>query len=109
MANTLSRIVGPANVASGTSTVFTGTTAHVYTFKHMTIVNPTAGAITIKMGIQAAAGTLDDDELFLPTATIDPGGIAEWSGTMILAGTEVIRAVTSDTGLTFTAHGLDQG
>ena len=109
MADTLSRIVGPANIGSGTSTLFTGTSAHVYTFKHMTVVNPTAAAVTVKMGIQATAGTLDDDELFLPTATIDAGGIAEWDGTMVLTGTEVVRAVASATGLTFTASGLDQG
>jgi hypothetical protein len=109
VADTLDRIAGPQEVASGTSTLFTGTAAHVYTIKHMTLVNPTAGAITVKMGIQASAGTLENDELILPEAIIDPGGLAEWSGLLVLTGTEVVRATASAAGLTFTMSGLDQG
>jgi len=108
MADTLKRIFGPATVASGTSTIFTGTAAHIYTIKTIKIVNPTSAAITIKMGIQATAGTLNDSELILPTATIDAGGMAVYEGTIILSGTEVIRAVTSASGLTISGHGLDQ-
>jgi hypothetical protein len=108
VADTLKRIVGPVNIASGTSTLFTGTTAHVYTIKHMVIVNNTAADITVKLGIQTSAGTLDDEDLILPTATIDAGGFAEFDGLQILTGTEVIRALASASGLTFTATGLDQ-
>jgi hypothetical protein len=109
MADTLKRIVGPANVGSGTTTLFTGTAAHVYTIKGMTLVNPTGAAIVVKMGVQATAGTLNDADLILPSCTIDPGGMAEWDGLLVLTGTEVIRANASASGLTFTASGLDQG
>jgi hypothetical protein len=105
----LKRIVGPANVASGTSTLFTGAAAHTYTIKHMTIVNNTAAAIVVKLGVQTAAGALNDADLILPSAAIDAGGVAEWDGTLVLSGTEVIRANASASGLTFTASGLDQG
>jgi hypothetical protein len=105
MADTLSRIVGPVNIASGTSTIFTGTTAHVYTIKQMTIVNATAGAITVKLGI----GGVTDALLIMPTSTIDAGGFAEWEGMRVLTGTQTLQALTSATGLTFTMDGLDQG
>lgn len=104
----MKRIFGPANAASGTSTVFTGTAAHVYSIKHMEIVNPTAAAITIKMGISSDTA-LADAELILPTVTIDAGGFAEFDGLEVLTGTEQLVAVTSATGLTITGHGLDQG
>lgn len=109
MADTLTRIVGPVNIPSGTNTLFTGTAAHVYTIRHMKIINPTAASVTVKLGIQATAGTLDDDDLILPTVSIDAGGFAEFDGLEILTGTEVIRATASATGMTFSASGLDQG
>lgn len=105
MADTLKRIIGPANIASGTSTLFTGVAAHVYTIKHMTILNPTSAAITVKLGI----GGVADANLILPTVTIDAGGLAEFDGLEILTGTETLQANASATGMTFSAHGLDQG
>lgn len=108
MTDTLKRIFGPANAASGTSTVFTGAANHIYTIKHISIVNPTSAAITIKMGISADTA-LADAELILPTATIDAGGLAEFDGLAIMAGVELLVAVTSATGLTITGSGLDQG
>ena len=104
MADTLKRITGPQNIASGTSTLFTGTAAHIYTFKHMIIVNNTAGAITVKLGV----GGVTDALLFLPSSVIDAGGFAEFNGLLITSGTETIQANASASGLTFTASGLDQ-
>lgn len=104
MADILSRIAGPANIASGTSTIFTGTTAHTYTIKHMRIVNPTAAAVVIKLGI----GGVADANLFLPAATIDAGGFAEFDGLLVLLGTETLQANASATGCTITVAGLDQ-
>lgn len=109
MADTLKRVFGPANIASGYSAVFTGTAAHVYTIKNIVIVNPTSAAITVKLAIEATSGSQADSELILPTATIDAGGMAEFDGLCILTGTEVLTATASATGLTITAHGLDQG
>lgn len=108
MADTLKRIFGPANIASGTSTVFAGTAAHTYTFKHISVVNDSGAAITVKMGIQAVAGALADSDLFLPLTTIEAGGMANFDGMMVMSGTEVIRAETSASGLTISGHGLDQ-
>lgn len=105
MADTLKRIAGPVNIPSGTNTLFTGTTAHIYTFKHMTILNNTAGAISVKLGVNGVTDAL----LFLPYATIEAGGMAEFNGLLITSGTETIQANASASGLTFTASGLDQG
>lgn len=109
MADTLARIVGPVNIPSGTNTLFTGTAAHIYTIRHMKILNPTSAAVTVKLAIQATAGAIADSELILPTVSIDAGGFAEFDGLEILEGTEVIRATASATGMTFSASGLDQG
>ena len=109
MADTLKRLFGPANIANGTSTLFTGTAAHVYTIVGIVIVNNTGGDIQLKLGIQPSAGALTDDQLFLPNSVIDAGGMATFDGKIMLTGTEVIRAVASATGLTIEASGLDQG
>jgi len=102
--NTLSRIVGPVNIASGTSTIFTGTASHVYTIKSIRIVNNTAGAITVKLGI----GGVTDALLLVPPASIDAGGWAEFDGLLVLTGTETLQANASATGTTITVSGLDQ-
>lgn len=105
MADTLKRVFGPINIPSGTNTLFTGTAAHVYTLKHIIILNPTGAAITVKLGI----GGVTDALLILPTTSIDAGGKAEFDGLQILTGTETLQAVASATGMTITATGLDQG
>lgn len=104
MPDTLSRIVGPANIASGTSTVFTGTAAHTYTIKHIRIVNPTGASVTVKLGI----GGVADANLILPATPIDAGGFAEFDGLIVMAGTETLQANASATGCTITVAGLDQ-
>lgn len=105
MADTLKRLAGPTNIASGTSTLFTGTADHTYTIKMMRIVNPTAAAITVKLGI----GGVTDGQLILPATSIDPGGWGESDDFVILSGAETLQANASATGLTFTMFGLDQG
>jgi hypothetical protein len=104
MADTLSRIVGPVNLASGTSTVFTGTAAHTYTLRSIRVVNPTAAAVTVKLGI----GGVTDALLVLPATSIDAGGWAEFDGVLVLSGTETLQANTTATGTTITVSGLDQ-
>jgi len=108
MPDTLDRLFGPANLASGYSAAFTGTAAHIYTIKTIHIVNPTAAAITVKLAIEATSGAQADSELILPTATIEAGGFAHYDGLIIMEGTEVLTATTSATGLTISGHGLDQ-
>lgn len=105
MADTLSRIVGPVNIANGTSTIFTGTAAHVYTIKHIVLVNTTGAAISITLGIGGVAAA----NQILPSTSIDAGGQAEFDGLLVLSGTETLQAVASATGVTITVAGLDQG
>lgn len=100
---TLSRIYGPANIAAD-GAVFTGTAGHVYTIRHISLVNTTGAAITIALGVGGVAAA----NLFLPTATIDAGGLATFDGTMVISGTEAIHADISATGITITIAGLDQ-
>lgn len=103
--NKLARIVGPVNIASGTSTLFTGTVNHRYTIKKIKIVNPTAGAVTVKLGI----GGVADANLIMPAVAIDAGGWAEGDGLeLVLEGAETLQANASATGTTITATGLDQ-
>ncbi len=108
MPDTLARVFGPANIASGYSQVFGGTAAHIYTIKTLHIVNATTADITVKLAIEASSGSQADSELILPTTTIDAGGFAHYEGLIILTGTEVITATASATGLTISGHGLDQ-
>jgi len=102
--NVIKRVVGPVNLANGTATVFTGTVSHVYTIKGIVIVNPTAGAITIKLGI----GGVTDALLILPAVTLQAGEYTTFDGLLALTGTETLQANTTATGSTITVSGLDQ-
>ena len=105
MPDTLSRLAGPMDIPSGSSTLFTGTASHVYTIKTMTIVNATGSSINCSIGINGTSNS----HLILPYTSIDAGGRAEFSGLEVLTGTETLHATTSADGLTFTMAGLDQG
>lgn len=105
MADTLSRIFGPANVANGTSTVFTGTANHVYSFRDgIRIVNDSTAAISIKLGI----GGVADADLIMPSITIPDGAGYLVEGLIVLTGAQTLQAATSASGLTISGHGLDQ-
>ncbi len=104
MTDILERLAGPANIANGTSTVFTGTGAHTYTIKNIRVVNNTAGSITLKLGI----GGVTDALLILPATAIGAGESGEFDGVLVLAGTETLQANATATGLTITVSGMDQ-
>src|SRR6478752_1582630 len=104
MADTLSRIVGPVNIANGTSTVFTGTAAHTYTIRDILIVNNTAGPITVSLGIGGVANA----NLILPATPLGAGEQANFDGYLIMSGAETLQASATATGLTITVMGLDQ-
>jgi hypothetical protein len=105
MADVLERIFGPTNVGNGTNTIFTGTGGHTYTIKHITIINNTAAAITVKAGI----GGVTDALLTIAPISIPPnGGSLEWDGVLVLSGTETFQTNASATGCTISASGLDQ-
>ena len=105
MTETLERIVGPVNIASGTSSVFTGTSGHVYTVKNIRIVNTTADTVTVALGI----GGVADADLILASTDLGPSESCEFDGVLVLAGTDTLQADASESGLTITMSGLDQG
>lgn len=103
--NVLKRIAGPANMASGTSTVFTGTTNHRYTIKNIRVVNNTAGSITFKLGI----GGVTDALLIVAAVSLAAGDtFVDDTNMVVLEGTETLQANTTATGLTITVSALDQ-
>jgi len=104
-ANVLSRIAGPSALASGTSTVFTGSASHIYTVKKIKIVNTdVSNSKTVQLFINGSA----TGNAVTPVMTIDAGGWAESDDFMILSGTDTLQATTSATGLTITVFALDQ-
>jgi hypothetical protein len=102
--NVLKKIVGPVNIASGTSTIFTGTVNHIYTMKNIRIVNNSGGSITVRLGIGGTA----DANLILPAIAIAAGSFYTEDTLLALTGTETLQAITTATGLTITVSGLDQ-
>ncbi len=104
MPATLSRIAGPANLALGTATIFTGTTAHIYSIRSIRIVNNTSASITVKVGI----GGVTDAILIVPALPIAPGAAYHETGLFVLSGTETLQANTTATGLTCTVCALDE-
>ena len=104
MTDTLKRLAGPANIANGTSTVFTGTAAHIYTIRSILVINNTGGSITVKLGI----GGVADANLVMPSTILAPGESASFDGLLVLTGVETLQANASATGATITVSGLDQ-
>lgn len=97
------RLAGPANVASGTATVFTGIAAHIYTIRSIRIVNNSAAPITVKLGI----GGVTDALLIMPATIIQPGETYTDDAMVVLSGTETLQANASGSGLTITLTGVD--
>jgi hypothetical protein len=102
--DTLSRLYGPAQPGSGTVTLFTVTTSHVYTIRSIRIVNNGTTAITVKVGI----GGVTDALLILPTLSIPPANAYHDDGLFVLTGAETFQVNSSASGLTITVSGLDQ-
>ncbi len=104
MSDTMSRLAGPANAGNGTSTAFTGTTAHTYSIRSIRYVNNTTASITIKIGI----GGVTDAVLIIPAIPVAPGAAFHDSGLFVMSGTETLQINTTATGGTLTVCGLDQ-
>lgn len=103
--DTLSRLAGPANLASGTSTVFTVPTGHTYTLKNITLVNTGVSDSTVSLGIGGTtAADLIGESLLLDAS----GGFAVFNGIITLNETETLQANASQSGITCTISGLDQ-
>jgi hypothetical protein len=104
VANLFSRLAGPANIANGTSTIFTGTAAHTYLIRSILIVNNTSAKVTVKIGI----GGVTDALLVSPPLAIPTKGWVEWKPLLVLSGAETIQANATATGTTVTISGVDK-
>jgi hypothetical protein len=105
MTDTLSRLAGPSAAASGTSTIFTGTAANVYTIKKIKVVNTdTVNSKTFQLFLNGSAAA----NAITPVFTIDPGAMADGDDFIVMSGTETLQITTSATGLTVSVYGLDQ-
>src|SRR5882762_10021246 len=94
--NKLSRLAGPTAAASGTSTLLTVTTAHIYTVKKIKIVNTdTTNTKTFQLFINGSAAA----NAITPVYTVDAGGYAESDEFVILAAADTLQITTSATGL----------
>jgi hypothetical protein len=104
MTETLSRLAGPANLASGNSTVFTGVAGHTYLIRSIVIANNTAATVKVKLGI----GGITDALLIHPAISIATKGKLDINCFLVLSGAETLQANASATGTTITVCGLDQ-
>jgi|SRR5581483_2857555 len=104
MSDTLKRLAGPANLANGSSTVFTGSAGHTYTVRNINLANTTGSGITVKIGINGIA----DANLILPSTSIAANTRLTITELFVLSGAETIQANVSATGVTATVSGLDQ-
>jgi hypothetical protein len=102
MADVLNRS-GPSALANGTSTFLTVTALHTYGIKSQRIVNNTASAVTIKIGI----GGVADANLILPATIIPPNSVLHDDGFFVLLTGETLQVNTSGTGLELTVSYLD--
>jgi hypothetical protein len=104
MANLLGRLLGPVNLANGTATAATVPASHTWTLKHIRIVNNTAAAITVKVGI----GGVTDAKLFVQAISIPAGETYVENLQITMIAAETLQANTTATGLTITVNGIDQ-
>src|SRR3990167_5784087 len=104
MADTLSRLAGPSQVASGTSTIFTVPSAHIYTVKYITIMNQAGTPTAVEMGINGVANS----NLIFPTTQFNPsGGTAYFECTFIFTATDTLQInVSQGSAITVSVHGI---
>jgi hypothetical protein len=104
VASVLDRIFGPQNIPNGSSVLFTGTPGTIYTIRDITVVNGTAGSITVRLGINGVANV----NLFLPPVALGAGEFCVFAGVLTLTGADTMEATTTATGLTITVSGVTQ-
>ena len=107
MADTLSILAGPAQAASGTSTIFTVPSAHTYTVKYISLINMAHTPTTVELGINGVGNS----NIFFPLVELYPyGAIAEYSGLLVFPATYTMQIqVSQASAITYTVHGIDQG
>lgn len=106
MADSLKRLAGPTNLASGFNLVYSGSSAQTATLKTIGIVNSTTADMTVSLHVSASSAATAANEVILPTTTIEAGGFAMSTAPHMIQGVEYLNAIASASGMTITVHGL---
>ena len=91
MAETASRVYGPAQPGTGNATLYTvpgGTTAVI---RNIHICNTTGTAATVSLAVNGSAATAAN--LFIAAQNIPANGSYDWSGFLALATAETIQGL----------------
>jgi hypothetical protein len=104
MTDTAKRLAGPESIGNSEETLYTVPAATTAILRNIHIANTTSSAATIKLSIGAdAAGTRILSDLSVPA-----NGTYDWSGFLVLAATETLRATGgTNNALTLTASGVE--
>ena len=103
-ANKLARLAGPVVMNVGNSTVFAGSTGHVYTIRNILAVNNSAGSATIAFGIN---GIATGNMIVPPTSVATPGRLST-DDMIILVDTDTLQISVTGNAVTVSIYGLDQ-
>lgn len=103
MTDTPSRIVGPFSINNVEDTLYTVPGATTAIIRNIHIANTSGTAATLKLGIGAdAVGTR-----LLGDVSIPANGTYDWSGFLVMAATETLRATAgTDNVLTITVSAV---
>ena len=104
MADTAKRLGGPEAIGTSEETLYTVPGSTTAIIRNIHIANTTTSAAAIKMSIGAdAAGTRILGDLSVPA-----NGTYDWSGFMVLAAGETLRATGgTNNALTVTVSGVE--
>lgn len=101
------RLYGPANMASGDSTLLSLTEGHKFLIDRVKIVNNSSGKITVKVGIGGTA----DANLIFPAVGIPTKGIVDQPCNDIMDDDQTpdtLQVNASGSGATITVFGRDR-
>jgi hypothetical protein len=105
MADTASRVYGPAQPGTTNGTLYTVPGATTATLRNIHIANTTASAATISLAINGTAATAAN--CFLSGLSIPANGSYDWSGFLVLATTDTLQGLQGTTGaLTVTVSAI---
>jgi len=75
--------------------------------KSIDLCNTTASSLTITVYLVESGGTPGASNTLVPTITLPPNGMFQWSGSQILNAGDTIRATASGAGVTINASGAE--
>lgn len=105
MADTASRVYGPAQPGTGNATLYTVPGATTTVIRNIHITNTTASAATISLAINGTAATAANCWLY--TLSIPANGAYDWSGFLALAATDTLQGLQgTGSALTVTVSGV---